>query len=247
MTDGAALILTVLIFLVAVLYSSVGHGGASGYLAAMALVGLSPGLMKAGSLSLNILVATITTVQFARTGCFSWRHFWPFALTSAPMAFLGGWLSLPGHWYKPLVGGLLLFAAWRQLARATKPPQRPPMPPRRTVALGAGCVLGLVAGLTGTGGGIFLSPLLLQCGWAAPRTTASVSAAFILVNSAAGLAGLRAAAEPLPRAITLWAGAAIVGGIIGSHLGSRRLGNAPLQRLLALVLVVAGLKLILVK
>lgn len=247
MTESTMYLLAGLILLVALLYSTVGHAGASGYLAAMALLGVAPALMKPTSLSLNIVVATIAGVQFARAGCFSWTLFWPFAVTSVPMAFLGGRATLPGDWYKPLVGLVLLFAAWRQWVRAKGTSQRPIAPPPRPTALFAGSVLGLVSGLTGTGGGIFLSPLLIQCGWADPRRTAGVSAVFVLVNSVAGLAGLRTTAGDLPRAIPLWAAMAVIGGAVGSYLGSRKLGFAPLQRALAAVLVVAGLKLILLR
>ena len=244
------LTLAALIFLAALLYSSVGHAGASGYLAAMALFGVSAQVMKPTALSLNLLVATIATVQFIRAGSFSWPRFWPFALGSIPLAFLGGAMHVPGSLYKPLVGIVLLFGAV-QLVRSSlqrnEAGHEKVVAPNPIIAVLCGAGIGLLAGLTGTGGGIFLSPLLLFMGWAQMRGTAGVSAAFILVNSAAGLAGNWASVRALPPAIPVWAIAAVLGGVIGSHFGSRRLGNRTLRRLLAIVLVVAGLKLILVR
>jgi hypothetical protein len=237
-----AALLSLLIFLAALLYSSVGHAGASGYLAAMALCGVAAETMKPTALVLNVLVATIATVQFARARAFSWPHFWPFAVVSAPMAFLGGMIPV-SSFYKPIVGAVLLFAAWRLFAGARLAP-KPMRAIPRSVALASGAAIGLLSGLTGVGGGIFLSPLLLLLGWAEPRQTAGVSAAFILVNSIAGLCGHLASLSALPRALPLWAAAACVGGVIGSTWGSRHLAGTNLRRLLALVLVIAGAKLL---
>lgn len=244
MTAETTALLTLLILAAAMLYSSVGHAGASGYLAAMALLSVEPAVMKPTALSLNILVASITTYQFVRAGCFSWPLFWPFAVASVPAAYLGGAIILPGEYYRPLVGAVLLFAAVRLLF--AKPPAADAKikAPHLLLCLVAGAGIGLLSGLTGTGGGIFLSPLLLFMGWAETKQTSGVSAAFILVNSVAGLAGLIARWQPLPSAIPVWALAAVAGGLVGSYYGSRRLQSVVLRRLLALVLVVAGLKLI---
>ncbi len=239
-------VLSLLIFAAAILYSSVGHGGASGYLAAMALCGVAPAVMKPTALVLNILVASIATVQFARVGCFSFSLLWPFAVASIPLAFLGGAITLPGSFYRPAVGLMLLFAAYRlvrvpRIGDATS--GKRPVPLAGALASGAG--IGLLSGLTGTGGGIFLSPLLIIMNWAETRESAGVSAAFILFNSIAGLAGHLTGVAKLPGSVPIWAAAAVAGGLIGSSLGSRRLGNRMLKRLLAAVLVVAGAKLIL--
>ena len=170
--------LAVLFFVAAVLYSAVGHAGASGYLAAMAFVGVAPATMKPTALVLNLIVGTIALVQFARAGYFSWRLFWPFALGSVPLAFIGGAILLPGHWYKTLVGLVLLLAAARLVWERTSASHSVgTLPKAPAVACGAG--IGLLSGLTGTGGGIFLSPLLLFTGWAETRETGGVSAAFI--------------------------------------------------------------------
>ncbi|TAK16527.1 MAG: sulfite exporter TauE/SafE family protein [Acidobacteria bacterium] len=241
MFETLPLLLAVAFFAAAVLYSSVGHAGASGYLAVMAFAGMPAPMMRPTALVLNLLVASIATFRFARAGFFSWKLFWPFALGSIPLAFVGGAISLPGHWYRTLVG-IVLWAAAARLALnlSLKKAELPPKP----IAIGCGAGIGLLAGLTGTGGGIFLSPLLLFMGWAETRQTGGVAAAFILVNSAAGLAGNPGSLGHLPAELPLWATAAVVGGLIGADLGSRRIGTPTFRRLLAAVLVVAGVKLI---
>ncbi len=238
-------ILAVAILFMALLYSSVGHGGGSGYLAAMALLGIAPEVMRPVALVLNILVAGIATVQFARAGFFQWRTFWPFAVTSIPLAFVGGMVTLPVGVYKPLVGLVLLFAAYRLWLKTRDHSSEITELPPLYVAMLVGAGIGLLSGLTGVGGGIFLSPLLLLMNWAEVRRTAAVSAAFVLVNSAAGLAGNIFSLQRVPSAIVAWGIAAVVGGIIGSELGRRRLATLTLRRLLAIVLIIAGLKLIL--
>lgn len=245
MTTNELLLLSLLIFAAAALYSSVGHAGASGYIAAMALFGVAPAVMKPTALCLNILVATVATFRFYRAGCFRWRTFYPFALTSIPFAFIGGALQLPTTIYKQIVGLALLFAAYRLFRRTfAKTDANETHDAPIIVALLLGALIGLLSGLTGVGGGIFLSPVLLLLSWADARRTAGVSAAFILVNSIAGLAGNFASVKSLPTTIPYLAAAALVGGLIGAELGSRRLAGTSIRRLLAVVLVVAGLKLI---
>lgn len=228
-----------LIFGAATLYSSVGHAGASGYLAAMALFGVAPAVMKPTALTLNIAVALITTARFYRAGYFSWPLAWPFIVSSVPLAFVGGAITLPGAVYRVLVGLILLFAAYRMCwyADQEKTTVRPPL----VAALGCGAMLGFISGLTGVGGGIFLSPLLLFMGWADFKQTAGTSSAFILLNSVAGLLGHVSSVQSLPPAAFVWA---VAGGLIGSEMGVRRLAEVTLRRLLAAVLLVAGLKLI---
>jgi uncharacterized protein len=238
-------LLTFLIFAAALLYSTVGHGGASGYLAAMALFNVAPDVMKPTALVLNLFVASVGTLRYARAGCFSWSTFWPFAVVSIPFAFMGGMTRLPPALYHLILGLVLLFAAWRLAFKqsAHAPPKLKPIFLPAALALGA--VIGLLSGLTGIGGGIFLSPLLLLIGWADVRKTAGVSAAFILVNSASGLLGHWESVRSLPHQILWWAPAALVGGIVGAELGSRRLTPLTMRRMLAAVLVVAGLKMLL--
>lgn len=233
-----------LILIVAFLYSAVGHAGASGYLAAMAIMGVAPDVMKPTALILNILVATITTIQFARAGHFRWSLFWPFAVASIPLAYFGGRIILPPEYYKPAIGLILLFSAWRMLAASLKPVEAEAKPPPLPIALGAGAVLGFISGLTGTGGGIFLSPLMLICKWADPKKTGAVSAAFILVNSIAGIIGFYTTKGSIPTPVPAWAICAIAGGLVGSYLGARRFNNRTIRRLLAAVLVIAGAKLL---
>ncbi len=238
MTDA---LLALAIFAAALLYSSVGHGGGSGYLAAMALAGLAPAEMRPAALALNVLVAGIGTARFARA--FAWPLFWPFALASVPCAALGGALELPISAYRPAVGAVLLFAAARMAftpgAAATLVTRRPPL----ALALLCGAGIGLLSGLTGVGGGIFLAPLLLFTRWGEPRAVAAVSAPFILANSLAGLAGLAATGITFPSATPYWGVAAAAGGLIGSALGASRLGTQALLRVLAVVLAIAGAKL----
>lgn len=239
-----SLILAILIFAAALLYSSVGHAGASGYLAAMALFGVAPGVMKPAALLLNIFVALIATWRFSRAGYFSWPLFWPFAASAVPFAFLGGALTLPSQLYKPIVGVVLLFAAYRLFrdSSATGTKTRPVSLP---IALASGSGIGLLSGLTGVGGGIFLSPLLLFMRWADVRHTSGVAAPFILANSIAGLLGHLTSVKYIPAPIVWWIPAAVLGGLIGAELGSRRLASPVLRRLLAVVLGIAGGKLIL--
>ena len=234
------------LFAGALLYASVGHGGASAYIAIMALAGLAPAEIKPIALLLNIVVASIGTYKYVRAGCFDARLLAWFALFSLPMAYWGGTLMLPDAWFKPVVGAVLLFAAWRmltpQLARVDTDAARAPL---IGIAV-SGSVMGLLSGLTGVGGGIFLSPLVLLMGWASTRVTSGVAAAFILLNSLAGLAGYLSHASLPEYNLTWWALAVAAGGWLGAEIGSRRLAANWICRLLAVVLAIAGTKLVLV-
>ena len=232
------------VLLVAFLYSSVGHAGASGYIAVMSLFNLAPAAIKPTALLLNILVASIGAWQFWRAGHFSWRLFWPFALLSIPLAFVGGWLNLPAHAFKVTVGLVLWFSAIRFLLNPST--DEVLREPSRPAALSLGAGLGLRSGLTGTGGGIFLTPLLLLMRWAKTRTAAAVSALFILVNSAAGLLGNLASTRQMPPVALTLAAAVLIGGSAGSYFGSRHFPHTVIKRLLAVVLLIAGAKLIFV-
>lgn len=241
------LTLTALIFVAATLYSSVGHAGASGYLAAMALFDLVPEVMRPSALALNVLVATLAAYRYTRAGQNDVRLLVPFALASIPSAFIGGMTHVPSSYYKPLIGIVLLISAFHFIRTAKMSKQqdrlvkRPPLP----AALGTGVGLGLLAGLSGTGGGIFLSPLLLLMGWAPTRQVSGIAASFILVNSIAGLLGNISSVQALPPALPFWAIAALVGGLLGTQLGTRTLTIPDIRTMLALVLVIAGGKMLL--
>ncbi|MCC7290499.1 MAG: sulfite exporter TauE/SafE family protein [Phycisphaerales bacterium] len=241
MTMAETTVLGALIFVAAVLYASVGHAGASGYLAAMALFGVAPGVMKPTALALNVLVALIATVQFARAGAFHWSLFWPFMLGSFPLAYVGGAMTVHDRVYKPIVAVSLIVAALR-LSMPLTPgePRKASLP----AALLIGAVIGWVSGLVGVGGGIFLSPILILAGWANPRSAAGVAAPFILVNSLMGLLGHLSSLQSIPPQIGVWAPAAAAGGILGAVWGSRRANAIGLRRVLAVVLVVAAVKMI---
>jgi uncharacterized membrane protein YfcA len=235
-------LLFIAVGIIAFLYSSVGHAGASGYIAVMALWGLSPAVIRPTALVLNILVASIGAFQFWRARHFSWSLFWPFALLSVPAAYVGGYLQLPASILKVLIGVVLLFSAVRLIFRRSDPPKTvPPAPP---TAIATGAAIGFLSGLTGTGGGIFLTPLLLFFKWAHIRQAAAVSALFILVNSIAGLVGYFTANRSIPTLGAVLAAAAVIGGTIGSHFGSRRFPVRTISLLLAAVLIIAGCKLI---
>jgi uncharacterized membrane protein YfcA len=244
--DSLMLWLIPAFFAGALLYASVGHGGASAYIAIMALAGLAPAEIKPVALLLNIVVASIGTYKYVRAGCFDARLLAWFALFSLPMAYWGGTLVLPDAWFKPVVGAVLLFAAWRMLApQLARNDVAAKTAPLAGIALG-GSVMGLMSGLTGVGGGIFLSPLVLMMGWASTRVTSGVAAAFILLNSLAGLAGHLSHASLPTHDLSAWALAVAVGGWIGAEIGSRHLAANWIRRLLAIVLALAGTKLMLV-
>lgn len=244
MTPLTIAAVAMLFLLAAMLYSSVGHAGASGYIGVMALFGFAPAVMKPTALALNILVAAVATVKFYRAGRFSFELFWPFAVTSIPAAFIGGALTLPAKWYDTIVGVVLLYSAVWMFRSAKTAAKVMVHPPPLAAALACGLVIGLLSGLTGVGGGIFLSPLILMMGWAETRATSAVAAAFILVNSIAGLLGHLSSLARVPAALPYWAVAVVVGGWIGAEYGSKRLPTPILRQLLSAVLVVAALKML---
>jgi uncharacterized protein len=227
----------------AALYSSVGHAGASAYLALMALFGLSAAVMRPTALVLNIIVASLASLRFIRAGLFRWRTLWPFLLGALPFAFLGGAVKLPGDVYRPLVGVVLLLSAarllWPRKLKAQTDWRDPPI----WLALPCGAAIGFLSGLTGTGGGILLSPLLLFMAWSAPKPASGAASLFILANSTAGLLGNFASVQALPAQLPLFAGAVVVGAAVGTTLGIRL--RAPIiLKALGLVLIVAGTKLL---
>lgn len=229
------------IFLIAVLYSSVGHGGASGYLAFMALVGMTPEMMRPAALTLNIFVSLIAFISFARNRHFRFSLIWPFVVTSVPFAFLGGSFSVEARVYKIILGIFLVFAVTRMLMQTKEKEHHKKV--HLPLALFVGAVLGFFSGLIGIGGGIILSPVILLLGWATMKQTAAVSAVFILVNSIAGLSGFILHNEWPQMSIGPIVAAGVAGGLLGSYLGSYRIGERPLKYALSFVLLLASVKL----
>jgi uncharacterized protein len=249
--DG--IFLYILMFTVAFLYASVGHGGASGYLAVLSFFGFSYMEMASTALMLNVLVAGLAFYSYYRGGYFSWRLTWPFMITSIPAAFAGGLMKLSPHTYSLLLAITLLFAAFRlgglSAAGNTQNPESDAIASNAAdiplgVSLPIGAVVGLVSGMVGVGGGIFLSPLILLLKWADVRSTAAASALFIVVNAIAGLLArtFRQNIEVgnlLPLLVVC-----ALGGWLGSYLGAHRFSSLGLRRLLALVLLIAAIKLL---
>lgn len=245
MAPDLILLTALLMGIGALLYTSVGHAGASAYLAIMALVGFAPETMKPTALVLNILVASFTSWRFVRAGQFDLRTALPFIAGAVPFAFLGGAVQLPAELYRPIVGVVLWLAGIRLLWPRPLERQRMITAPPVLAGLLGGAGIGLLSGLTGTGGGIFLSPVLLFCGWAAPRRASGIAAVFILCNSIAGLAGNLSSVGRLPAELPWFVAAVASGALIGTHLGVVRLPSTRLFQVLGLVLLIAGAKLVL--
>src|SRR5215207_1986122 len=214
-------LLAVCMFLGAALYTSVGHAGASAYIALMALFGIAPAVMRPTALALNVLVASFTSFRYLRAGMFRWRVLWPFLIGAIPLAFVGGAIQLPGAYYRPILGVVLLIGAARLLWPKELGTNREPRDPAIWAGVLGGAAIGLLSGITGTGGGIFLSPLLLFLGWSATKPASGVAAVFILCNSLAGLLGNVATVKVLPPDLPLYAVAVMLGALAGTTFGIR--------------------------
>nr|WP_294851114.1 sulfite exporter TauE/SafE family protein [uncultured Sphingomonas sp.] len=240
---AADLALCICLFFGAILYSSVGHAGASAYIALMALFGVPPAVMRPTALVLNLFVGTIGSFRYWKAGLFRWRTLWPFLIGSIPFAFLGGAIKISGDFYRPLVAFVLFLSAvrllWPRDLKAVHEWHDPSVP----VAIASGAGIGLLAGLTGTGGGIFLSPLLILMAWSAPKPASGVTAMFILCNSIFGLMGNIASLKSLPPNLPYYIAAVVAGGLIGTTLGIR-FTNPWVARALGVVLLVASAKLV---
>jgi uncharacterized protein len=227
----------------AALFTSVGHGGGSVYIALMALFGLDAAIIRPTALVLNVLATSFSSVRYVRAGLFQWDRLWPFLIGSVPMAALGGAVHLPGHFYKPLVAAVLFISAirlfWPDMLKALPDMRSLPVP--GGIVCGAG--IGLLAGLTGTGGGIFLSPLLIFTGWADVRKASGITSVFILCNSLAGLAGNYASIGAVQHQTWLYAAAVMCGAIIGTYLGISTYAKVTILRALGCVLLIAAAKL----
>ena len=235
------LLLSVLV--ASILYSSVGHGGASGYLAAMALFGVDPEVMRPAALVMNIFVTFLVLYKSRIQSQVNWHLLKALIIVSIPFAYLGGAFTLETQYYKYLLGVALLFAAWKLFL--CNPIEGPLKTIKTWNVVIVGGALGFASGLTGIGGGIFLSPLLLLSGWTSVQGSIPIVATFVLVNSASGLFGYLVIGNHLPdNALTLVI-IAIVGAIIGTELAFRRLSGSGLRAVLGVVLVVAGSKMLL--
>lgn len=245
--DSETLLLSTAFLITALVYAAVGQAGASGYIAIMGLAGFGPLAMKTTALSLNLLVAVIGTILFLRSGRLSWRNVWPFAILGFPFSMLGGAIHLPERVYFPLVGAVLILSAL-QMARTALSVKRTgaesPVTPPFTAALATGAVIGFVSGTTGTGGGVFLAPIILTMHWGTARQTASTTAVYNLMNSFAALVGSYAAWDHIPSMLPAWLVAVAVGGTIGAYIGSRYLSERWLRGILSILLLLSGLKLL---
>jgi uncharacterized membrane protein YfcA len=232
-----------LLFLVAALYASVGHGGASGYLALMALFSFTPAVMKPAALLLNLFVSSVSFIQFYRGGHFRGNTFWPFALASIPFSFLGGLISVDGDLYKKVLGVLLLIPVVRFFFFKNVDLKKH-KPSNVLLSLGIGGLTGFLSGLIGIGGGIILSPVLLLLKWTDQKETAAISALFIFVNSVAGLAGQLVKGIQFSAEMVGFVAVAFAGGLLGAWLGSLRFPQTALKYVLACVLALAAYKLL---
>jgi uncharacterized membrane protein YfcA len=233
-----------LLFVVAFLYAAVGHGGASGYLALMALFGMAPEFMKPTALLLNLFVSLSAFVLFYKEGHFKWKIFLPFALASIPFSFLGGMISLDAAVYKKILGILLLIP----VARLLFFPNKDYDDLRQStflLSLLIGACIGFLSGLIGIGGGIILSPVLLLLAWTDQKQTAAISALFIFVNSMSGLAGQLTKGIEFQSDMVAFVGVAFAGGSLGAWFGAKRFNQNILKYLLAVVLLMASIKLLL--
>ncbi len=233
-----------LIAIVAFLYASVGHGGASGYLALMVLFEISPLIMKPSALLLNIFVSAIAFFQYYRQGFFKWKLLFPFIITSIPLSFIGAKIQIDAHTYKVILATCLFAAILRLIGVFGKTDIENSKAMNFSLALIIGGIIGFISGMIGIGGGILLSPVLLLLHWAKMKESAAVSALFIFLNSAAGIAGAFSSLQNISSQIYIWALAGILGGTLGAYYGSARFNNVVLKYILSVVLIFACIKLV---
>jgi uncharacterized membrane protein YfcA len=228
----------------AALYSSVGHGGASAYIALMTLFGLAPAEVRPAALVLNIIVAGLGAIRYLRAGRFDWNVFWPFAIAAIPAAFLAGRIELAPSLYKPLLAAALALAALRYLVWPQTDAAKETHRPQLWVALLAGAALGALAGLTGIGGGVYLSPVMVYAGWSDPKRATGIAALFIVVNSLAGLAGRLSSLASVPAYLPWLIVAVIIGAVAGTSLSLAKLNKRGVLRALGVVLGLAAIALV---
>lgn len=245
MDQETLLIASALFFIVAFLYSSVGHAGASGYLAVMALLSFPTDTIKPTSLVLNIIVSMIASYKFIKEGYFNKQVFLSFAMTSIHMAFVGGYLDVDSSAFKIFAGIFLLVSAALLILKEYVKPLQETRPVNYYLSAIAGALIGLLSGFIGVGGGIFLSPLIIVLGYTKVKEASGVAALFILFNSILGLMGHYVSLKSLSPMVLIWVIVVMAGGFIGAHLGARKFTSRIIIGFLFLVLVSAGLKFIL--
>lgn len=241
--DVTEILFYCILLLVAFLYASVGHGGASGYLALMAIFGVAPAVMKPTALVLNLFVSAVSFIQFYRAQHFKKEICWPLVATSIPMSFIGGMITIHADIYKKILGVVLLISVARFLMPGSTGAGKL-RPANRTWLFIIGGLIGLLSGMIGIGGGIILSPILLLLRWADVKQSAAISAIFIFVNSLAGLAGQFTKSVSFTPSMYAYVGIALVGGLAGAYLGAARFKNSVLKYILAAVLLLAVFKLV---
>jgi len=230
-------------FVIALLYACVGQAGGAGYIAILGLAGFDAVSIKSASLALTLLLAAITS--FRLKGFAGPRDWAPFLILGVPASIIGGMMNLEGTLYRQIVAVLLIGAALQMAWSASKPQVQDPLPtPPFMPALLSGGVIGLVSGLIGIGGGIFIAPLMIFAHWAGTRQIMAVSAFFNLAISASAFAGTAATLPAFPGALPLWAGAVAIGGVIGVWLGTKHLPDVALRYILAIILLASGIRLL---
>lgn len=236
----------IIIVIVAFLYASVGHGGASGYLALMVLFGVNSSEMKPSALVLNIFVSAISFYHFYKNGFFKFKLLMPFIITSIPLSFLGAKIHIDVHIYKIILAICLFIAILRLVGFTGKTEGKETRSINLIAALMIGGIIGFISGMIGIGGGILLSPVLLLLNWATIKESAAVSAAFIFLNSISGIFGAFASLNQISSQIYLWALAGIIGGTLGAYYGSKHFNSKVLKYILSIVLIFACIKLVII-
>ena len=242
MIELVDILICICLFLGAILYTSVGHAGASIYIAIMSIFGVPVTTIKPTALSLNIIVSSYTSYQFVRAKFYDIKLATPLLIGAIPAAFIGGYINLPSNIYKPIIGVMLLYSAYRFIT-VKKEDEKPTVPYKFFYAVTTGIIIGFLAGLTGTGGGIFLSPLIIFAAWTTTKGASGTVAIFIFFNSLFGLMGNITSLSAIPPTLPLYGGATLFGGIIGSRIGVHYFQHTAIKRTLGLVLLIASLKL----
>ena len=242
MIELVDILISICLFFGAILYTSVGHAGASIYIAIMSIFGVPVTTIKPTALSLNIIVSSFTSYQFVRAKFYDIKLATPLLIGAIPAAFIGGYINLPSNIYKPIIGVMLLYSAYRFIT-VKKEDEKPTVPYKFFYAVTTGIIIGFLAGLTGTGGGIFLSPLIIFAAWTTTKGASGTVAIFIFFNSLFGLMGNITSLSAIPPTLPLYGGAALFGGIIGSRIGIHYFQHTAIKRTLGLVLLIASLKL----